>query len=160
MAHTADAVVIGGGVMGASGAFHLACRGFGHVQVLERDTLCAGSTGRSVASVDLLAQQPSVAALQVRSLHAFQHARELYGDECGWVQTGMALLAGAESADGVRDVVRVMSAAGGRVTGVRTPARSIAAGTVVVAAGPWTADFLRPAGIELSLRPNRHAVAL
>lgn len=228
MSQTADAVVIGGGVMGASVAFHLARRGFGRVQVLERETLCAGSTGRSVASVDLLAQQPSVAALQVRSLRAFQHARELYGDECGWVQTGMALLAGADSADGVRDVVRVMSAAGGciellspqafralepagvcdeaeviswapeggyvdpvlltntlmnaarargatlhqsepvlellragdRVTGVRTPARDIAAGIVVVAAGPWTADFLRPAGIELSLRPNRHEVAL
>lgn len=228
MTEIADAVVIGGGVMGASLAFHLARRGFKRLQVLERDSLCSGSTGRSVASVDLLAQQPSVAALQVRSLRAFQHSRELFGDECGWVQTGMMLLAGADSAEGVRDVARVVAAAGGRiellsaadaralepagafddkevlswapeggyvdpvlltntlmnaargqgaelhqsepvlellrdgdrVTGVRTARRDITAGVVVVAAGPWTADFLRPAGIELSLRPNRHSVAM
>ncbi len=228
MTETADAVIIGGGVMGASIALHLARLGFGRVVVLERDSLGAGSTGRSVACVDLLSQQPSVAALQLRSLRAFQHCAELYGDECGWVNTGFAMLAAPDGADGVLNVARVMCAAGGRVqllcpddyraldpacvcdpadtvswapeagrldpmlltntlmnaaralgvglrlgepalglcqrggrvTGVRLRAGELAAGVVVVAAGPWTAHFLRPEGIDLPLRPQRHEVAV
>jgi sarcosine oxidase subunit beta len=46
------------------------------------------------------------------------------------------------------------------VTGVRLTAGEIAAGVVVVAAGPWTAQLLRPEGIELGLRPQRHEVAV
>jgi len=214
--------------MGASIALHLARLGFGRVVVLERASLAAGSTGRSVACVDLLSQQPAVAALQVRSLHAFQHCAELYGDGCGWVNTGFAMLAAPEGAQGVFNVARVMCAAGGqvqllaaedyrrldpacacgeadviswapeagrldpvlltstlmsaalalgvdlrqnapalglcqrggRVTGVRLAAGEMAAGVVVVAAGPWTAQFLRPEGIDLPLRPQRHEVAV
>ena len=228
MVPTADAVIIGGGVMGASIALHLARLGFGRVVVLERESLAAGSTGRSVACVDLLSQQPCVAALQVRSLHAFQHCAELYGDECGWVNTGFAMLAATDGAEGVRNVAQVMCAAGGRlqllsaedyrqldpacacgeadviswapeagrldpvlltttlmnaaralgtvlrqnepvlglcqsggrVTGVRLPAGELAAGVVVVAAGPWTAQLLQPDGIELPLRAQRHEVAV
>jgi sarcosine oxidase, subunit beta len=225
---TADIVVIGGGVMGASIALHLARLGVGRIVVLERESLCAGSTGRSVACVDLLSQQPCVAALQVRSLHTFQHCAELYGDECGWVNTGFAMLAGPEGADALRGVARVMCGAGaqvqllcaedyrqldpaaacdeaaliswapqagrldpvlltttlmnaaralgavlrqgepalglcqrgGRVTGVRLRSGEIAAGAVVVAAGPWTARWLQPEGIELPLQPQRHEVAV
>jgi sarcosine oxidase subunit beta len=43
---TADVVVVGGGVVGASAAYHLASAGAGRVVVLERaDHLAAGSTG-------------------------------------------------------------------------------------------------------------------
>ena len=46
MSRTADVVVVGGGVVGASAAFHLAAAGAGRVVVLERaDHLAAGSTG-------------------------------------------------------------------------------------------------------------------
>lgn len=43
---TADVVVVGGGVVGASAAYHLATAGAGRVVLLEReDRLAAGSTG-------------------------------------------------------------------------------------------------------------------
>jgi sarcosine oxidase subunit beta len=43
---TADVVVVGGGVVGASAAYHLAARGAGRVLLLEReDRVAAGSTG-------------------------------------------------------------------------------------------------------------------
>lgn len=46
MSATADVVVVGGGVVGASAAYHLAAAGAGRVVVFERaDHLAAGSTG-------------------------------------------------------------------------------------------------------------------
>ena len=47
MSETADVVVVGGGVVGVSAAYHLAAAGAGRVVLLEReDTVGAGSTGR------------------------------------------------------------------------------------------------------------------
>ena len=47
MSETADVVVVGGGVVGVSAAYHLAAAGAGRVLLLEReDTVGAGSTGR------------------------------------------------------------------------------------------------------------------
>jgi sarcosine oxidase subunit beta len=47
MTDTADVIVVGGGVMGASIAYHLAERGVGRVVLVEReDALGTGSTGR------------------------------------------------------------------------------------------------------------------
>jgi sarcosine oxidase subunit beta len=46
VSRTADVVVVGGGVVGASAAYHLAAAGAGRVLLLEReDRLAAGSTG-------------------------------------------------------------------------------------------------------------------
>ena len=59
MSDTADVIVIGAGVQGASLAFHLASRGTS-VIVIERSTVAAGATGRSSGLVrmhyDLLAE--------------------------------------------------------------------------------------------------------
>ncbi|MGE5593947.1 MAG: NAD(P)/FAD-dependent oxidoreductase [Betaproteobacteria bacterium] len=51
MTRSADAVIIGGGVVGASIAYHLARRGFGRVVLVERSYLASGSTGRCGAGV-------------------------------------------------------------------------------------------------------------
>ncbi len=228
MAETADVVVVGGGVIGASIAFYLARRSFARVVLYERETLGAGSTGRSVASVDLLCQHPPTADLQVRSLRAFQRCHELFGDECAWVETGMAVFAGPEGVAGLQTMASVIGAAGGcikllspaefqalepgwagdgvaavawvpeggyldpalltntlanaarrlgvvvrqadpllalsceggRVVGVETRSGAVAAGAVVIAAGPWLASLLRPYGLDLPLEPQRHEVAL
>ena len=52
MEDRADVVVAGGGVIGASIAFHLAQLGVTDVLLLERSTLAAGSTGKSVGIVE------------------------------------------------------------------------------------------------------------
>ena len=49
---TADAVVIGGGCMGVSTAYHLSVRGM-RVVLLEQDELASGTTGRSSAEAAL-----------------------------------------------------------------------------------------------------------
>ena len=60
MSERADAIIIGGGVIGASIAYHLAKQKFGQITLLERDSLAQGSTGLSVASIDLLGARPVV----------------------------------------------------------------------------------------------------
>ena len=48
---TADAIIIGGGVMGTSIAFQLARKKFGKVMLLERDAIASGTTGKSSAII-------------------------------------------------------------------------------------------------------------
>src|SRR6185503_8261846 len=95
---TADVVIIGGGVIGTSLAYYLSQRQFGRIVLLEQETLGSGSTGRSVASIDLFSHQPAAIALQVRAYEVFSHFNELFGEECGLVTTGFAVLAGPEHA--------------------------------------------------------------
>jgi sarcosine oxidase subunit beta len=77
--HTADVVVIGGGVNGASTAFQLAKRGAGKVVLLERGLLAAGASGKSGALVRCHYANPHEAALTQESLRIFQR----WDDEVG-----------------------------------------------------------------------------
>src|SRR5262245_11128448 len=52
MKHTADVVIIGGGCMGASVAYHLTRRGLTDIVIVERERMLAtGSTGRNAGGV-------------------------------------------------------------------------------------------------------------
>ena len=87
MSETADVVVIGGGVQGASLAFHLASRGT-RVVVVERTTVAAGATGRSSGLVrvyyDLLAE----ARLAATAHEWFRDWEARVGGDCGFTRTG------------------------------------------------------------------------
>jgi sarcosine oxidase subunit beta len=85
---TAGVVVIGGGVTGASIAFHLARMGVGQVVLVERKHLAAGSTGTSSGLVRMHYDNPLEAEMALKSLEVFRHFDELVGGECGFVQTG------------------------------------------------------------------------
>ena len=69
---TADIVVIGGGVMGASIAFQLARRRAGKVLVLEKSFLGAGSSGKSGAIIRQHYSHPLTAAMAQRGLRFFE----------------------------------------------------------------------------------------
>ena len=88
MTRTADAVIIGGGVTGASIAFHLAGLGLKRVLVLERKFLAAGGTGRSVGIIRQLYPTPETSAMVLRSLRVFQRFGEAVGGEAGYVGCG------------------------------------------------------------------------
>jgi sarcosine oxidase, subunit beta len=79
MATSADVVVIGGGVNGASTAFHLASMGVGKVLLLERSALGAGATGKSGALVRMHYTNPHDAALAQASLPYFEQWGDLVG---------------------------------------------------------------------------------
>ncbi len=102
MLETADVIVIGAGVQGASAAFHLARRGL-RVLVLERETLGAGATGRSSGFVRTHYDLESDARLAWLSLPYFQHWDEIVGaGSCGFVNTGFIQLVAPELADNLR----------------------------------------------------------
>ena len=76
---TASVVVIGGGVMGLSAAYHLARAGVADVLLLERDDLGSGSTCKAAGGVRAQFSDPVNIELGQRSLRAY----ERFGDELG-----------------------------------------------------------------------------
>jgi glycine oxidase len=48
----------------------------------------------------------------------------------------------------------------GRVTGVKTPQGDLLAGTVVLAAGAWSAELLKPLGLSLAVKPIKGQMLL
>ncbi len=87
MADTADVIVIGAGVQGASLAFHLASRG-AKVTVLERSVVAAGATGRSSGLVRVHYELLAEAKLAWAAQAWFRDWGERVGGECGFTVTG------------------------------------------------------------------------
>jgi sarcosine oxidase subunit beta len=85
---SADIVVIGGGVIGTSVAFHLARMRAGKVVLLERKHLACGATGASSALVRTHYDNPLEAEIAFKSLPTFQHWADVVGGECGFVNNG------------------------------------------------------------------------
>jgi glycine/D-amino acid oxidase-like deaminating enzyme len=88
----AEVVVVGGGVMGASIAFHLAEAGVPDVLLLERGTLAGGSTSRSAGGVRAQFTDPVNIRLGARSLPAFEAFAERPGGEIDLHQVGYLFL--------------------------------------------------------------------
>jgi len=223
---TADAVVIGGGVMGTSIAFQLVRRRAGRVVLLEKGTVCSGTSAKSSAIVRTHYTTPPTAAMALHARRTFERWADEVGGESGFVRTGMLVIGPAASRDRVEKTLRMnqglgieaslvgpddvrrlvpglavppdavavweprsgygsphdvaqsfagafvarggdlrqgtpvtaIAIAGGRVRAVRTPAGEIAAGHVVIAAGPWARPVGRLAGLDLPVTPSRESV--
>lgn len=98
---TADAIVIGGGIMGTSAAYQLALRGH-RVTLLEKSYLAAGGTGRTVGLVRQHYSNEITARMALRSLHVWQDFEEAVGGDVGWVQTGALFIVGPHDQEGLR----------------------------------------------------------
>lgn len=95
MSQTADILIIGGGVMGASIAYSLVKQGgsSNRVVLLERQALCSGTTGRSGAIVRQHYSNDFTIRMAKESLHIFHHFDDLVGGDCGFMTAGMLVLA-------------------------------------------------------------------
>jgi len=224
-----DAVIVGGGIIGCSIAYHLAKLGITDVLLLERRQLTCGTTWHAAGLVpqlratraltelakytsELLAtleaetgqatgfrQNGSVAAAlsearfeefkrtaamgrafgvesalltpaELRGLYPLLDTAGVVGGlwtpndgQTNPVDTTLAYAKGARQR-GVRiledaEVLAVL-AESGRATGVRVRAEGVEtvvrAGTVVLAAGMWSAELARPLGIRLALQAAEH----
>ena len=112
MTETADVIVVGAGVQGASLAFHLARRGT-NVLVVERETVAAGATGRSSGFVRMHYDLESDSRLAWASFPYFQSWADVVGaGDCGFVRTGFMQLMPAALADEVRANVAMQQGIG------------------------------------------------
>lgn len=101
MTETAEAVIIGGGVMGCSILYHLAARGVAGL-LLEREALGSGSTGRSSGAVRMHYSTEVHARMAWHSLQAFRDFGGTVGGNCGYVNTGYLVFANDAAVDGFR----------------------------------------------------------
>ena len=85
-------VVIGGGVVGCSVAWHLAQRKLGEVTLVERDRLGSGTTWHSAGNVTWRPGGRFDAAV-LYAFETFERLRAETGQETGWLKTGRLFLA-------------------------------------------------------------------
>ncbi|MEU8874609.1 FAD-binding oxidoreductase [Streptomyces javensis] len=76
---SADVVIVGGGVMGASTAFHLAEAGVTNIVVVERGELGCGSSGKPIGGVRAQFSDPLNIEMGSRSLRAYREFRHRPG---------------------------------------------------------------------------------
>jgi len=113
MVQTADAVVVGGGVIGASTAFHLASLGLKRVVVCERRWPAAGASGKSGALVRMHYTNEPEARLARASLPYFHDWDERVGaGACGFLQTGMVRIVSPENVANLRANVEMLERVG------------------------------------------------
>lgn len=229
----AEVVVVGGGVMGTSIAFHLAEAGVRDVVLLEMNELGSGSTCKAAGGVRANFSDEVNIALGARSLEAFARFGERPGQEIDLHRVGyLFLLDSAEqlehfrestalqnkvqpssglptrmvsvdeavalapivAADGLVGAcfspsaghctpesvvlgyasaarrlgarlvtgceVRGIDAAGNQLPTVRTNRGDIRTGTVICAAGAWSAQVGAMAGVELPVVPLRRQIVV
>jgi glycine/D-amino acid oxidase-like deaminating enzyme len=142
MATTADVVVVGGGVIGASTAFQLASLGVKRVVVCERRFPAAGASGKSGALVRMHYTNEPEARLAHASLPYFSNWDDLVGrGDCGFLKTGMARIVTPENEAKLRANVDMLE----RV-GVNT--RVIGASELAEVAPYWRVDDVVAAAWE------------
>jgi len=87
-----DVVIVGGGVIGASIAYHLTTRGVKNVLVLERDTLGAGSTSKNAGGIRLQFSSEINVLLSQRSIPRFETFADEMGIDIQFQQVGYLFL--------------------------------------------------------------------
>ncbi len=112
MTTTADTIIIGGGVMGASIAYHLAKQGGCQVLLLERHALCNGTTAHSGAIVRQHYSNDYTIRMAKDCLKVFQHFDDLIGGDCGFVTIGMIILTDEQGAGALRANVQMQQEQG------------------------------------------------
>lgn len=83
-----EIVIIGGGVIGVSIAYHLATRGKSDVTLVERKALTEGSTWHAAGLVGQLRSSASLTQLMQKSVQTYQTLEDVTGYPTGWHGVG------------------------------------------------------------------------
>src|SRR3954454_21511837 len=91
---TADVLIIGGGIVGASIAYHLTAAGQKNVLILERESHQGkGSTGKSMGGVRAQFSTPVNIQMSLYSIPFYSTFDERLGHPCGYRPQGYLFLA-------------------------------------------------------------------
>ena len=93
----AQAVVIGGGVVGCSILYHLAKAGWTEIVLLERSELTSGSTWHAAANIHGLHDSTNISRLQHYTMGLYAELEAETGQSCGVFQPGSLYLAQTEA---------------------------------------------------------------
>ncbi|MCY4147833.1 MAG: FAD-dependent oxidoreductase [Gammaproteobacteria bacterium] len=89
----AHVIVVGGGIMGCSTAYHLAGLGIRDVILLERHQISSGSTWHAAGLVGQLRSQAGITQLLGHSVELYQRLEQETGQATGWKMNGGLRLA-------------------------------------------------------------------
>src|SRR5256712_10358993 len=92
MRRTADVVMVGGAISGASIAYHLTKKGVRDIRVLERDRLGSGSTGKNAGGIRLQFSSEINVKLSQRSLPHIERFADEIGTDPHFHQVGYLFL--------------------------------------------------------------------
>jgi dimethylglycine dehydrogenase len=96
MKTSARAVVIGGGVVGASVLYHLAKIGWRDVLLLEQSELTAGSTWHAAGGMHTFNGEANISRLQKYTIDLYREIEALSGESCGLHPNGGLMLAATQ----------------------------------------------------------------
>ncbi|MFC9293285.1 NAD(P)/FAD-dependent oxidoreductase [Streptomyces sp. NPDC057011] len=100
----ADAVVVGGGVIGAAIAHQLALAGLGRIVLCDQGRVNAqGATSRSGGLLRLHHTSLADIRLAARSMPVFEQWSDVIGGDCGYRRTGFVMIVGENHAQDLRD---------------------------------------------------------
>jgi sarcosine oxidase subunit beta len=92
MTETAEVVIVGGGAMGTSTAYHLAQLGLTDVVLIERETIGGASTARSAGGIRTQFADELNILISLRSLEEFERFEELTGVDISFHRHGYLFL--------------------------------------------------------------------
>ena len=96
MKSSARAVVIGGGVVGASVLYHLARIGWSDVLLLEKSELTSGSTWHAAGGMHTFNGEANISRLQKYTIDLYREIEALSGQSCGLHPNGGLMLAATQ----------------------------------------------------------------
>ena len=96
MKSSARAVVIGGGVVGASVLYHLAKIGWRDVVLLEKSELTSGSTWHAAGGMHTFNGEANISRLQKYTIDLYREIEALSGQSCGLHPNGGLMLAATQ----------------------------------------------------------------
>src|ERR1700684_1264549 len=96
MKSTARAVVIGGGVVGASTLYHLAKIGWNDVMLIEKSELTSGSTLHAAGGMHTFNGEAKISRLQKYTTDLYREIEAVSGQSCGLHPNGGLMLAATQ----------------------------------------------------------------
>ena len=96
MNKTYDAIVIGGGIIGAATGYYLSKRRL-KVLLLEKSFLTSGSTGRCITGIRQQFSTPTTIQTAMESVRLFKSMKEEFDMDVEWKDSGYLFLAHSEN---------------------------------------------------------------